>query len=238
MRSIVIIIFLSFIWSCTSEDDPEAPVITNTSLFPLTMGSSTTYQVTEIIYRQEGRIKDTLSYQLLEEVSDSFTDESNATIFLLDRYQRNDASEEWSFKENWVAKICDNELIVTEENIPFVKLVLPIKKDEKWIATKYFETNKVLAIGGEDIDYFKNWESKIIDTNTKWQDYNNVTTVIMADFENRLEKRYAIERYAENIGLVYREILVVDTQCFENCQSRPWLEKAERGHYYIQEILE
>ena len=100
---------------------------------------------------------------------------------------------------------------------------------------------KWIEIGGESIDYFKNWESVIVeDSGNKLIDetmVDNVLIISLADYENRLELRFGQEVYAEDIGLIYRELRILDSQCFNDCDNISWDEKAEKGHIFIQKAI-
>jgi hypothetical protein len=63
-----------------------------------------------------------------------------------------------------------------------------------------------------------------------------VLTVREADSENLIELRRSRVKYAKGIGLVYRELWVLDTQCIEQCDGKPWEEKAEKGFILSQTI--
>ena len=75
--------------------------------------------------------------------------------------------------------------------------------------------------------------------------YDLLTLVEGADYENLLNRRLAIEGYAKNIGLVYRELEVFETQCqlccngdTGACLDLPWREKAEGGFIIKQWLVQ
>ncbi|MEL6865958.1 MAG: hypothetical protein AAFP19_16145, partial [Bacteroidota bacterium] len=63
--------------------------------------------------------------------------------------------------------------------------------------------------------------------------FDSVATIYQADNENAIELRYSIEKYARNIGLVYREMRILDTQAIVD---DPWEEKAQKGFIIRQQI--
>jgi hypothetical protein len=65
-----------------------------------------------------------------------------------------------------------------------------------------------------------------------------VVTVQNADSENLIELRLAHEKYARGVGLVYRELWILDTQCIEDCIGMTWEQKAEKGFILKQTLID
>ena len=57
-------------------------------------------------------------------------------------------------------------------------------------------------------------------------------------FLNLIELREAIEKYARNVGLIEKQMRILDTQCIIECEGEPWEVKAEKGFILKQRILE
>jgi len=51
-----------------------------------------------------------------------------------------------------------------------------------------------------------------------------------------IELRLSYERYARGVGLIEREMRILDTQCIEACSTKTWAEKAEKGFIVRQKI--
>jgi len=238
------LLFLLFILllSCQDEemaqDDPTPKTI---SYMPMNIGNEIVYHVNEIIFRNEGTDRDSLSYQLREVVVDRITNDLEETLFFVDRFMRVDTLSAWNYINTWQAHITENQVIRTEDNLSYIKLDLPPQIGKQWDATSFFDESNGLTIGGQSIDYFKGWAS----TYSKVQgnatisntDYEDILEVQIANLENLLEIRVAKEIYAANIGLIYREFLIADTQCFSDCADTPWENKGEKGHLYTQRII-
>lgn len=65
--------------------------------------------------------------------------------------------------------------------------------------------------------------------------FKDVLTVLLVNNENLIEYRYGIEQYAKNVGLVYRELWILDTQKID--PTLPWKQKAEKGFILKQKII-
>ncbi len=234
-------LILVFLLGCTPDDPSNSQeLISSSVLFPLDIDHSISYEVSEFIFTSRGQI-DTLSYQLRETVVDEFIDDTGATVHVVDRFVKPVDGGTWTYQQSWQSMITDNQAIRIEDNRRYIKLRLPIRQNDTWDANALFDDSAPIVIGNEPIDYYKNWQSKITQMNESvkivGQTYNEVTSVSLADYENNIELRRVEEKYADGIGLIYRKIEVLDTQCFDACANESWSEKAESGHIYIQHII-
>ncbi|MEL6389659.1 MAG: hypothetical protein AAFQ02_05820 [Bacteroidota bacterium] len=238
----LLICITSYMVSCTDSDAIEETEIRSTPYFPLRIGSTIDYQITEVIYRNEGQQIDTIRSQLRESITGQALNEAGDTIHIIERLSRPNENASWSRLSNHRILINDNQALRTEGNQTFIKLRLPIETGEEWNANAFFDDRALIDIGGESIDYYKGWTSRYQNRQDQVkilnQSYSDIIEVELASTENRLELRQANELYAAGIGLIYRGVNVLDTQCFDDCADVPWEEKAEQGHIYRQEIID
>ena len=242
MRRLLFFSLIAILTQCTSDDILKGPKEGITSqYFPLDDRHTVTFQVTEIFISDEGFVRDTLSYLLRETISGSFFNELDEEIFIVDRFIKGPGDEEFRFDENWTAQISDFGAIRKEDNKTFIKLKLPPEQDMEWDANALFDDSATIDINGDEIDYFKNWKSEVKELEKEIlignQLYTNTVDISLADYENILEKRYGREIYASGTGLIFKEVIVLDTQCFNDCSDLTFEEKANVGHIYRQEIL-
>ncbi len=240
-RLSICVVLLSFV-ACGSDETPgPSASIESAAIFPLSEGLTTSYQVNELIFSNGGNSIDTFSYQLQEVIVDQFRDETDATVFVVDRFIRSDNSSGWTYNQSWQSMIANNRAIRIEDNVRFIKFRLPITVNDTWDGNALFDDSSPLELGGEIIDYYKNWQSTItrdkISVTLDGVTYNNVYEVTLVDYENSIEIRRAKELYAEGIGLISRSLEIMDTQCFDTCAGQSWEEKAEKGHIYTQTII-
>ncbi len=210
--------------------------------FPLEVGKYMVYQVDSTVYDFDGStpiIIESTTY-VKEELVDTAIDNEGDTIYVLERFERKAPSEPWIIKDVWSAKITDNRAERFEENVRLVSMVFPVKEGADFDATLFIDENFTISVEGEIIEAYKNWSSEIQEVGTMESigslDFDNIVTIIHADDENLIEKRYSQSKYAKGVGLVHREEWILDTQNLT--ETQPWEEKAEIGYILTQTILE
>ncbi|MBL3657305.1 hypothetical protein [Fulvivirga sediminis] len=189
------LIFIVFA-ACRSEDaDPDNSRL-GLDFYPIEVGTFQVYQVDRIDYRITGEIERS-SYELKVEVVDSFYNQTGTLTYITHQSKRSDKNTDWQFSTAWPVRITPYQIVQTEDNIPYIKLSLPIENGKEWDgnASNTYE---------EDIYKMDSINSLYI---TPLSDtINSTLTVIQSDnqdFTVQQDRRYEI--YARSIGLVYKE---------------------------------
>lgn len=207
------------------------------SYFPTDSGHYVIYQVDSIYYNDFDRTIDTVSLLIKEEVGGQETDNRNQSYQRLNRYYKRDSSP-WQLAEVWAIQIEGSFAYRIENNQRYINLSFPLKMNRQWDGIPYIRRDTVISIPGGSIDIYKDWDAfEIIELDGSYtyngQSFDSVLTVLQVDKINNIERRYSLERYAKNYGLIYKEQLILDTQCNENianCIGIPWEQKAEKGY--------
>ncbi len=161
------------------------------------------------VYRVNGRIMhatlDSLyAYEVMELVAESY-EEGNENVYVLEKYIRPLSSVNWPDMPDTVqaVRMVNNQLILTENNKPLVKLVFPAREGRRWNGN---------ALTTEAEDYYT-----MKDLNQTYQIGNQSysPTVVVeqsSDTTNRIRRDKRFEVYAGNIGLLYQysEMLSLD----------------------------
>ena len=237
---LIYISFISLLASCSFDADIEYLSIDyGYEYYPAEVGKYIIYDVDSIVFdlTSNGRITDTTSYQVKEEIADTTTDNTGRMMYLIHYSTRDNPDEDWTIKKVHTAVIDDNRVERTEDNFRFVKLLFPIKKETTWNGNQLFsDENVIITVRGETLELFKNWTSSVIDKNVREvinnQTFDDVLIIHHADYENNIERRFVEEKYARNIGLISKTMFILDTQCngnLANCLGIPWEDKAEKG---------
>lgn len=261
MKNIKIILFftiavLSMTNSSCEKDDPEEDltIIKGFNYYPLEVGKYITYQLDSIIYHTGiGHcifVQDSTSHFLKEEVTGTFEDNTGTTNYIIERFTRKEESAPWNIIDVWNTKISETQVERVEENLRFVKLVFPVWKGERWSGNSFLSQDTSILLGGETINFYSNWSEKYtygtIDSTEVINGiaFDSVMTVIQSDSkDNKISYRVSLEKYARNVGLVYKEMWILDSNCCGNsglgpCQYTPWEEKAEKGLILRQRVID
>ena len=233
----------SILWlaSCeTTPDDYQTDL--GYEYFPLEVGKFIVYEVDSTIYDPTGDSMVFSSKTLVkEEVVDTLSDNNGETLFKIERYQRSADTLPWLVTKVFTASIQDDKAVQTEDNLRFIKIVFPAKKNATWDGNVHFNSSLIVTVAGESLEMFKDWVYKIESTDEQETigdlTFGEVLTVQEADNENLIELRRSKVKYSKGIGLIYRELWILDTQCIEQCDGQTWEEKAEKGFILKQQII-
>lgn len=241
------LLLLCILLSACKGTDPIVPdtVVQAKDFLPLEEGRSWTWAVDSVIYDPIGSAQtvDTVHAFLKEEVVDVFP--SNGMVgYILHRSMRRDSGEPWVFQKAILAFPEEGRILWSEDNLVFMRLLDPLRLDLQWNGTALFDPLVQMPIYGELMQPFKGWSSVVkglggsLGHGTgQWDD---VLTISQADKENLLERRFCLEAYQRGVGMVYRRMMILDTQCKgfpANCDGVPWEMKAEKGYILDQRLI-
>lgn len=225
---------------CTEEIEPPSDL--GFDYFPLELGQRMIYQVDSIIYDTTGTgiIIDTSITYLQEEIVAELTDNTGQPLYRIEISEKKELGDPWQIRSVYAAQRTDQAAYRTEENLRFIKMIFPLERNSPWDGNRFFDATVNVVVAGETIEMFKNWEYQIIEIGEPGQVgqfvFDQITTISQADDENLIELRYSQEKYAKGIGLVYKEMRILDTQNIS--ETLPWEEKAQKGFILRQTLIE
>ncbi len=248
---LVTILAVLFSPSCTTEKFEPVNIDYGYEYFPLNTGAYWIYEVDSIIYDPAlgGTDVDTIRSFLKEEITGTLTDNTGQLVYRVEQTTRRSHDDPWQIQKAIVLSSDESRAFRIEDNLRFVKLVFPLKTNQRWDGHVFFDPSTKFSVAGESLELFKDWNYQVvavgIETHLGNQSFDEVAVISMADSENLIERRLAVEHYAKGVGLVYRELTILDTQCtvcchlnYAQCQSLPWNEKAEKGFQLQQRLIE
>ena len=208
--------------------------------FPLELGKYSIYRIDSVIYQSGGNLVDTIRTYSREEIVELIQDLNGDTLYRIERSLSDIPDGGWEVKDVWTASKNETQALWTEENLKFIKIVFPLLEDNTWDGNIYFEDDILVPAGGDQIKMYDEWTYRVLgfrDTaNIESVVYEDLLKIQQVDTENLLERRYGIEYYARNVGLVKKELQILDTQCVAGCEGMTWEEKAEKG-FIINQVL-
>lgn len=190
--------------------------------FPDDSGKYVIYKVDSVIYNDfdPNNLKRTSSQFVKEIVTEQFTDNLGRTAKKLERYVSADTTQPWQFWNVWYLVKNKTNVEQVEDNIRYVKLIFPLQFEVAWKGNKYFEVNQFPFQNLRYTTTNFNWDYKLTENNSSFSNGSilsdsTITVLQVADSSN-VQKVYSVERYARNIGLVYKELWRLDAQLINN----------------------
>jgi hypothetical protein len=216
VRLIKVCAFLGLlVLGCTSRD--IQPKGTGSAYFPLKVGSSWTYDVSETSITQLGGQVNTF-YELRIEVIDSISSAEGIT-YVFKRTRRADPSMPWITIETWSARKDAFSAVLQEGNTPFVKLSFPLSDGKTW------NGNALNSLGGKDKCQNGNFACDNYEVTNLFQRFEatgiafdeTVTVIENNDDDPIVMKDIRKSVYAKSVGLVYREVTMLEYCTVGNC---------------------
>ena len=214
MQRFKTLIFILLI-GCSSAEEEINPSIIGWQFFPLETGDYRVYQVNAVRHFFN-TTPDTVSYQLIEKTAGEFEDLSGGISYRIERSKRDNENAEWEIDSVWTARRDVYTATQVEHNVPIIKLSFPLKENKKWNAN---------SLNDKAIDeYFLknvNVPFKINDTSI----FQNTSTVIQDSVsDNILFRNLKKEIYSENIGLIYKEVTLLEFCAEVECVGQDIIE--------------
>lgn len=233
-------VLIFFVVSCGDNviEEPDESIY-GYSYFPIEVGYTWEYQVDSVIIFQGGDANIISSSLIQEKVSELISENNDEKRFKLERSYKKEEDGEWLLQDIWQVSIDNDMATRTEENLKFIKVVFPAIKDKKWDGNAFFDSDKEISVGANNISVFQDWTYKIEDVGVS-RTINDITYpsslhVSHIDEESFVSKRFSEEVYADGIGLVERTMQIFDTQKTDTSMS--WLDRAEEGFQLNQKLI-
>lgn len=202
MRSLFpLFILVVLLFSC-KEEKSELTLDMGYDYFPIVSGWYKTYEVTDIRYNPD---PDTSQFYLKEVFGDSLVAEDGTVRYFINRFTSSD-QEEWLLDSVWSVYRYQQALILTENNIPYIKLTFPVEKGISW------DGNAVNTLQESAYSYESADSYSLGDTIFSIQ--SNILVVISEIPENLTGRDFRYETYIRGIGLA-----VKDYEVFEYCTA-------------------
>tara|TARA_B100000809_G_scaffold72104_1_gene69789 strand:- start:3213 stop:3896 length:684 start_codon:yes stop_codon:yes gene_type:complete len=212
IKSFLILISLTLIlFSCSKKEEQKLNPDIGSGYAGLEVGKWVVYNVDSITYDDFDNSIDTASYQIRELVDSKFLDLGDDEAFKIIRYRRDSDTLAWDIIDVWSSKLTATSFQKTEENIKYLKLILPVKESKTWNGNSMNNQSSILY----EFDFVD--QSKIIGGIS----LGNVLRVIQGGedgLDNLINPTFFEEKYAKGIGLVYKR----STDKVRSALNSPW----------------
>ena len=174
---------------------------------PQRVGAYQIYSVDQTVYSEVASPEES-HFEIKMEAMDSFPDVNGDYTYVIHRSKRGNSADEWEYLDTWSSRVNDQEAIMNEENISFVKITFPVKNEKEWNGNEY-NTND------EDVYQMKSVDEPFTIGD---QAFSKTVFIDQEDIEDLLIKDKRFEIYARDIGLIYKEVTDLsycdDVDCF------------------------
>lgn len=215
----LLLIFSLLFYACSSENEEGVPIFFGYSYAPLKIDQSNVYKIDSIIYNDFTSSIDTVSFFQKEKVHSRFVDGSGRLAYRIEVSERQNDTSNWRVKrrEVWLR----NELRFEKQidNLRKIHLVFPVREGESW------DANALNPNESTDYTYITAHKELILNG----QRFDSTVSILQMDEENLVERFYEEERYASQIGLIYRRDIRLRLRLNG---------EVEKGYVYTKEWLE
>lgn len=213
--------FIIVALSCDSGNDTK-PLETGKDYFPFRKGLYHLYDVSETKYVLN--VPETEEYELKTQVVDSFVNIDGKLTYVIYRSKRSEGETEWNYIDTWSGLADSREVIVNEENTPFLKLKDPIDQGTAWNGNTY-NTGEVDEYVLEEVNKPYTFNGISFEECITINQSDNDDYVVFLDQRK--------EVYAKGIGLIYKETTQLSYCTAEGCLGD---QEVESGLIYKQTI--
>jgi|GEM_PF-1113564 len=231
------------LFSCTKSTNDSYSFYAN-NYFPLKIGASLIYTLDTIQFDPgTGVVKiDTFKWYAQEIVRDTFMDAQKNVNYLIDRYEhsRNANDTAWIYRRTFVETITSQNTQRLEGTFRYIKLPSAFSLNQQWDGNAYLDAYSAISVANNTVlPFIQSWKSTIIGVNSSetvnGKNFADITIVEAKSDPNILtERRYQIEKYANGIGLISRQLEILDTQILDS--KIAWSAKAQKGFIVTQKL--
>ncbi len=219
-RLILIASLLIFLSSCTDKKE-EFVTEPLSDYLPLQPGKYITYRIDSLVFTNFDRDIETHSYQVKHVVDAEIKDNLGRPSYRIYRFLRNaDGTGEWASNGSYFVTPLPDQVEVVDDNLRFIKLHAPLREGYTWEGNKYLHLDPYPSTGLSD-GFLENWDYFYDSFSSSFEyngyEYKDVWTVEEKDDSQNFpvtdpdfygSKSRGVEKYAKNIGLVYREFMI------------------------------
>jgi len=225
--------------SCTQNIEELDTSQLGYEYYPVNTGKMWVYISDSIIYSRGGNQIDTLRSFIREEVGDYTEDIEGNKVYKIFRSIKRDENDPWQRLNTWTTYVDKSRVIRTEENVKLIKMVFPLRLNQRFDGNAFVDKNNKILVGGELMDVYKDWRHRV-ERLGDIQEFNGneVETcyINLVEDESIIDKRDVKETYAKGIGLLSKSKLILELNAAQ--PNVAWNEKITRGFIHKLTLIE
>lgn len=219
--------FIFLVFASCKKENADFRLEPVTDYFPLEIGKYITYDLDSTVFTNFNQDLTVKHYQAQYRVDASVTDNLGRPGFTVSRYLRQDSTQPWTIDNVFTAVPTGKSIEFIQDNLRFIKLMMPIKEGFSWKGNSYLPFDPYRSYVFANPTFMEDW-------NYTYEGVNSPATIGLNNFENTItvlevadstgdpkttqyaEKTSAIEKYAEGVGLIYKEFIHWEYQSGDN----------------------
>ncbi len=228
-KLLLTLVYIALIVTACKKDKAVEAVDIGYNYFPVEVGRYVVYQVDSISYNDFFTpVKiDTAHFQLKEVIESVFTDNEGRESERIERYVRYADTLPWSLRDVWYQTRSTTKDEKVEENVRFIRMTFPTRNNQKW------NGNALNTIGTYSYEYKSVDTKKTVNGNV----FDSTLTVNQILDSNLIEKKYQVEIYAKNVGMIYKRFVDVQDKGI-TIEPGPLSNRIDAGTDYTYRIIE
>lgn len=238
---IIVTCFLFFLIASCKKETETLATISLEELLPLKKGKFITYRLDSLVFFNGGKLFKTNRYQVRHLVDSLAVDNLNRPSWIIRTFLNDStASGPWVANGTYQITFVDKKVEVIENNLRVLKLYQPVKENFTWLGNSFLPQSPYAGYGTSISIALWDFIYTSINATEKIGVVNvpGISTVFHIDEVSGIQlpavdltkyasREYSIEKYAKNIGLVYREHYVwvcePSTQSFGGFGIKMWM---------------
>ena len=230
--------------ACVKSENEKVVLNDNAPFTGLLYGKIYIYEVDSIQYDtiQGKTIRDSVHFFMKESVIDTLRDLVKNKVLKIERSYRKKETQPWILKDIITANFEKQNFVRTEDGLKTLLLPYPLTEKKTFDPSVYVEkTFTSVEVKGEQIELYKGVKGKVTSLKATLTLYGKqYTNLCQIDWtngtDNLAEQRLVKEYYAKDIGLIYRDLRMLNTQCLASCATQTWDKKAQSGFVWRMKL--
>lgn len=219
---------ISLLASCKKENATFTSASVN-DYFPLQVGKYITYDLDSTVFTNFNQNETVRHYQAQYKVESQTTDNLGRQGYTIYRYLRQDSTQNWTIDNVFTVFPSDRTIEYNQDNLRFIKLAAPIEEGFSWKGNSYLAFDPYRSYVFANPAFMEDW-------NYTYQDVNQSLIIGSKTFDSTItvfevadstgdpkvpgtqyaEKTYSIEKYAKEVGLIYKDFIHWEYQSTDN----------------------
>lgn len=223
--------YKKYLWvllSLAACGEDETKPVSDADYFPLRKGFYQIYNASETKYFNIGDSQ-SRTFQLKTEVVDSFVNQEGGYTYTVHRSERDTPSGDWIFTDTWSVRMTPANLVVSEENVPYIRIAFPAVTNRVW------DGNALNSLEADEYVLAATGKKYQLETGEEVGAYIQVVQEDSGDPITFVDKRQ--EFYVRNIGLVKQEVTDIK-YCSDADDCVLGTQVIESGRIYVQTLIE